>query len=327
MKQQSIRSLPTLVGLVIVVLLLNTVVVVVTAVPEASARSCPVCVGGADLFRPDEQICKDITKRTSGLFETDTDCLDLQLEAYQIGCCPLPPFDHCTYCEDGTPYNPDGIVPSGKYVGGETCFDYSYQAPSMLGMFEDGSCDDTFLRRAGQYCGCPTQKQECWLCPDKQAPNNPSKGDDWVTGSNCRGIEFLFALFDEDECSSFPNDAGADLAIFCGCGGLDEEEIEAQQQIFRCELCRNGGSVVDPSLIYTDGSTAFSKTCQQADDFARDIIKTPSGCNNPDYFATAREVCCSNGGASGGRPVSAAAVLIVSLVVSQVVAMAMAALF
>lgn len=320
MKRQSIRA-----GLLLALAATNSNVVVVTA--QTSTRSCPICVGGGDLYRPDEQICKDISRRTSGLFETDTDCLNLQLEAYQIGCCPMPPYDHCEYCADGSPFNPDMIIPSGKYVDGETCFDYSYQAPSLLGLFEDGSCDDTFLRRAGQYCGCPNQVQECWLCPDRQPPANLGKGEDWVTGSNCRGIEYLFSLFHADECSSFPMDAGADLAIFCGCGGLNETEIEEQKEIFQCELCRNGGFVLDPTMIYTDGSSAFSKTCQQADDFARDIIKTPWGCNNPNYFSTAREVCCSNGGTSGARPASTVTVLVASLVVSQVVAMAMAWLF
>jgi len=290
-------------------------------------KACPICTGGADLWKPGEQICMDISKRTSGLFETDSDCEGLQLEAYQIGCCARPPFDYCQYCADGTEFDPDLIVPSGQFVGGETCFDYAYKNDAMLGVFQDGNCADTFLQRAGHYCGCPKQEQECWLCPDKQPPRNPGKGEDWVTKSNCRGIEFLYSLFKKDECNTFPMDAGADLAIFCGCGGLNETEIEDQKEIFQCELCRNGGFVLDPSMIYTDGSTSFSKTCQQADDFARDIVKTPYACNNPNYFAKAREVCCSNGGASGGRPVSALAAVVSGLVVSQVVAMCMAALF
>jgi len=318
MKQQPIGSL---VGAIFLVSFLAT-----TAIAQSdTSRACPICVNDAPLFKPDEQICKDISKRTTGMFETDSDCLNLQLEAYQIGCCPMPPYDYCTYCADGTTFNPDLKIPSGKYVGGESCFDYAYQPSTMLGMFEDGSCDDTFMRRAGQYCGCPDQKQECWLCPDQQPPKIPSKGEEWVTGSNCRGIEYLFSLFTEDECSSFPMDVGADLAIFCGCGGLNETEIEAQQEIFQCELCRNGGVLINPKKIYTDGTTAFSKTCQQADDFARDIIKTPYGCNNPRYFDTARQFCCSNGDASGGRPVSAMTAIVASLAISQVVAMAMAA--
>jgi len=323
MKQHSIGSLSAAILATGLLLLLGTA----TTLVSADTKSCPICAGGGDLWKPEQQICQDISRRTSGLFETDSDCAGIQLEAYQIGCCARPPFNHCQYCADGTPFDPDMIVPSGQFVGGESCFDYAYKNDAMLGVFEDGNCADTFLQRAGHYCGCPNQEQKCWLCPDKKPPAAGGKGEDWVTGSNCRGIEFLFSLFDEKECSSFPMDAGADLAIFCGCGGLNQTEIEEQQEIFRCELCRNGGFLLDPGMIYTDGSTSFSKTCQQADDFARDIVKTPYACNNPRYFGRAREMCCSNGEASGGRPVSAVTVLVASLAVSQVVAMGMAALF
>lgn len=321
-KRQSFYSVATLVVPGILLVITNNSNHGVSA---QSSRSCPVCANDQALRFPDESICQALSPRTSGMFETDKECLDLQMEAYQIGCCPLPPFDHCGYCADGTPANMDAIVPTGQYVNGENCFDYSYRPESRIGIFEDGSCADTFLQRAGHYCGCPQQKQECWLCPDKLPPGKPGRGDDWVTGSNCRGIEFLFSLFKEDECGTFPMSAGADLAIFCGCGGLNQTEIEEHKELFECELCRNGGVLVDPNLIYTDGSTSFSKTCGKADEFARDVIKTPYGCNNPNYFGKAREVCCSNGQVSGARPISALSVLAVSFAVSQVVAMALAA--
>lgn len=262
---------------------------------KATAQKlCTVCDGGTALRFPDEKVCQDFEPRTNGLFQTDFDCQEIQLEAYQKGCCKTPPLDHCDYCADGSPYNPDLKVPSGQYVGGESCFDYKYANSAHIAMFNDGTCEDTLLRRAGHYCGCPGRKQECWLCPDKNPPNNPGKADEWVTGSNCRGIEFLYSLLTEDECSTFPLDIGADLAIYCGCGGLDEEAIEEQKETFQCELCRNGSFMINPEQIYTDGSK-FNKSCQQADDFARDVIKTPYGCNNPRYFGTAREICCSGG--------------------------------
>ena len=257
-------------------------------------KLCTVCEGGTALRFPDEKLCKDFEPRTNGLFQTDYDCQDIQLEAYQKGCCITPPLDHCDYCADGSPYNPDMKVPSGQFVGGESCFDYKYANSAHLSMFNDGTCEDTFLRRAGHHCGCPGQKQECWLCPDKNPPNNPGKADEWVTGSNCRGIEFLFSLLTEDECTKLPESLGANLAIYCGCGGLDEEEIEEQREKVQCELCRNGSFMINPDMIYTDGSR-FNKSCKQADDFARDVIKTPYGCNNPRYFGTAREICCSGG--------------------------------
>jgi hypothetical protein len=282
---------------------------------------CTICANGVDMLeaRANTPICKDLPYRTNGMFETDYDCLDLQLEAFQVGCCPTPPFNHCEYCADGSPHNPDAKVPNGQFVGGQSCFDYSYQNQALIGMFEDGKCEDTFLQRAGHYCGCPDQKQQCTLCPDGLEPGNPGKGDDWVTGSNCRGIEFLFSLFTEDECSSFPLDVGADLAIFCGCGGLNQEEIEAQKELFQCELCRNNGFVIDPDLVYTNKELSdglaeggFTKTCGQADEFAREIIKTPYGCNNNDYFGLAREVCCSNGNSGGAGLVASRLVLLLA---------------
>ena len=269
-----------------------------TATTTTLAQSdnvCTVCFTGDDIRFPDEEACTSLAPRTNGLFNTDNDCLTLQLEAYQKGCCNNPPFEFCDYCPDGTDYNPDMIVPTGQYVGGLTCFDYKYQNQAHIGLFSDGVCEDTFLQRAGFYCGCPNTQQSCWLCPDGNPPNKPGKGDSWVTSTDCRGIEFMFSLFDELECKNFPMDAGADLAIFCGCGGLNQTEIEEQQELFQCELCRNGGFVVNPDMTYTDDEDAFQKTCQQADDFAKDVIKTPSGCNNPNFFEKARNACCSNG--------------------------------
>jgi len=282
--------------LFVVALLLLTTTTTITVI--TAQEICTVCTEGNEM-RYDIQLCNDLRPRTNGLYETDTDCQDLHLEAYQIGCCLAPPKGYCGYCADGSEPNFDGIIPTGDYVGGENCFDYAYQNKALIGMFSDGSCDDTFMRRAGYYCDCPNQKQECWLCPDGNSPSKPGAGEPWVTDSNCRGIEYIFSLLTEDECESFPMDAGADLAIYCGCGGLNQTEIAAQQEIFQCELCRNGGFVIDPDATYTTvGEDKFSKTCQQADDFARDIIKTPYGCNNQRYFGDAREFCCSNGSAA-----------------------------
>ena len=262
---------------------------------KQSTNACTPCVKGADMINKEAGVCIDFPSRTNGLFNTDTDCKAVQLVGYQIGCCPSPPTtDHCEYCEDGSAPDLDAIVPTGQFVEGYTCFDYSYQNEAYIGMFTDGDCSDTFLQRAGFYCGCPTQKQECWLCPDQQPPTKASKGDAWVTDSDCRGLEYLFSLFKEDECEAFPFEVGADLAIFCGCGGLNQTEIDEQAENYSCQFCENGGVVTNPDVLYTtDGK--FSKTCRQAEAFARDIIKTPAACRNSDYFGDARELCtCSD---------------------------------
>merc|ERR1712014_461708 len=108
-------------------------------------------------------------------------------------------------------------------------------------MFEDGTCDDTFMRRGGFNCGCgDEQVQQCWLCPDKQPPTKPEKTDAWVTNSKCRGIDFLYSLLTEEECSSFPFTVGVDLSIYCGCNGLNQTEIDEQQELYQCNFCLNG---------------------------------------------------------------------------------------
>jgi len=276
-----------------------------------------------------QSICNSLTFTINGLFDTDQECMENQLLMYQKGCCPKPPFDFCTYCDDPLiDANMDMIVPTGQFVGADqyTCYDYKYQNEAMIGMFTDGTCEDTFMRRAGHYCGCgPTQLQQCHLCPDKQPPSKPQKTDAWVTNSDCRGIEYLFSLLKEDECSSLPFYAGADLSIYCGCGGLNQTEIDEQAENFQCTLCGDGNgnyngngngnnvysvngdqnavyAVTNPDFVYTnpENGDLFPKTCRQAEEFAATIIKTPAGCRNPNYFGAAREGCICPGSSSNG---------------------------
>lgn len=271
---------------IVALLLLSFVASLAKAQPP---EQCTPCADNRSM-RNLESPCPELPARTNGLYQTDSDCKDLQLEGYQLGCCPVPPIQYCEFCADGSPPDLDGTVWTGQYKDGTTCFDYSYQSEAMIGIFRDGDCSDTFLQRAGHYCGCPNQKQECWLCPDKQPPGRPAKGDAWVTGSDCRGIEYLYSLLKEDECSTFASEAGADLAIYCMCGGLNQTAINDQAELFTCNLCENGGKVTNPNFVYTtDG--AFAKTCGQAEKFAKNVIKTPAACNSARYFGEAREKC------------------------------------
>jgi hypothetical protein len=269
---------------------------------------CTPCETGSDFISAAPQpTCNDIlmeTKsKTNGLFDTDQQCKNLQLNNYQKGCCAFPPFDYCTFCDDPniTP-NLDLYVPTGQFADPYNCYEYSYQNEAMIGMFEDGKCEDTFMRRAGHYCGCgSTQKQECYLCPDGNSPTKPQKMDSWITNTNCRGIEYLFSLLKEDECTSYPFMAGGDLSIYCGCNGINTTEIEEQEEIYTCSLCENGGVVTNPTTIYNYMAVLSTqhKTCSQAEDFARTIIKTPAGCRNPNYFGLAREICTCTASSSG----------------------------
>jgi len=275
------------------------------AISTSPSMGCNTCALGTSLLNTGPP-CDALARQTSGLFETDTDCKDLQLELYQKGCCSMPSPEYCSYCKDANAVpNLDLIIPTGQYVKGISCFDYYYQAESRIGMFRDGDCSDTFLQRAGHYCGCPNQVQECFLCPDGKPPNKPAASDAWVTRATCRGVEYMFSLFNQEECASFPLTVGADLAIFCGCGGLNQTEIDEHAATYTCSLCENGGNVTDRNFVYTNGATngngninenGFSKTCGQAEDFARAVIKTPSGCRDPRHFEVARANCACSGG-------------------------------
>mmetsp|Transcript_46575 Transcript_46575/g.52097 ORF Transcript_46575/g.52097 Transcript_46575/m.52097 type:complete len:364 (-) Transcript_46575:2141-3232(-) len=267
----------------------------------ASTAGCTSCADGSSMMTSAPQpMCNQLSRSINGLFATDHDCLENQLLTYQKGCCPKAPFDYCSYCEDPL-IEPEleYRVPTGQFVEQDayTCYDYKYQNEALIGMFQDGSCADTFLRRAGHYCGCgPTQVQECYFCPNQKPPTKPHKTDPWITQSDCRGMEYLFSLFKEEECTAFPLETGADLAIYCGCGGLNQTDIDAQAEIYRCSLCDNPDEkVTNPDFVYTnvlEGSKdVYTKTCRQAEDFAATIIKTPSGCRNTQYFGAARELC------------------------------------
>mmetsp|Transcript_46574 Transcript_46574/g.52093 ORF Transcript_46574/g.52093 Transcript_46574/m.52093 type:complete len:364 (+) Transcript_46574:507-1598(+) len=267
----------------------------------ASTAGCTSCADGSSMMTSAPQpMCNQLSRSINGLFATDHDCLENQLLTYQKGCCPKAPFDYCSYCEDPL-IEPEleYRVPTGQFVEQDayTCYDYKYQNEALIGMFQDGSCADTFLRRAGHYCGCgPTQVQECYFCPNQKSPTKPHKTDPWITQSDCRGMEYLFSLFKEEECTAFPLETGADLAIYCGCGGLNQTEIDEQAEIYQCTLCDNPEEkVTNPDFVYTnvlEGSNdLYTKTCRQAEDFAATIIKTPSGCRNTQYFGAARELC------------------------------------
>ena len=295
-------------GNAIPVLLLIIVLILTTRYQVNGEDKCTPCEDGSDFrLAAPQPTCNDIlmeTKsKTNGLFDTDQQCKNLQLNNYQKGCCAFPPFDYCTYCDDPniTP-NLDLYVPTGQFADPYNCYEYSYQNEAMIGMFEDGKCEDTFMRRAGHYCGCGSQqKQECYLCPDGNPPTKPQKMDSWITNTNCRGIEYLFSLFKEDECSSYPFMAGGDLSIYCGCGGINTTEIEEQEEIYTCSFCENGGVVTNPTTVYNPTAVPSTqhKTCSQAEDFARTIIKTPAGCRNPNYFGLAREICTCTDSSSG----------------------------
>lgn len=269
------------------------VLVITTSSVDAQTDVCSVCSGGSDPLTSVSP-CDDLATGVAGMSAADTSCLNQQLRNYQLGCCRDPPYEYCPICPDGSA--PPGLtnkVPIGDFADPPTCEEVQYRSQTLLGVFEDGVCEDTFLQRGSFYCDCPGVQQECWLCPDQQEPGNPDRGDAWATNSNCRGLQYLFSVFSAEECTNLPETFGVDLAAFCMCGGLNETvDPEAET----CSLCENGGTVKDPNFIYTNETDAYQRTCGQAQDFT-EYVTTSGGCRT--LLARAREKCECTGGSAG----------------------------
>jgi len=203
---------------------------------------------------------------SASLLQGDDECKDYQLMAFQIGCCKSPPFEYCPICPDGTDFNRTSIVPIGSSeLSNPTCAESWYRLTSYNALFEPGDCSDTVLQRGAFYCGCPNTAQQCYLCPDQQRPTNPERGDAWVTNSNCEGLEFLFSLYNTEECDGIRNDYGVDFAHFCKCPDYVKNETGT------CSLC--SGGMANPQFVYTAEGDTFERTCQQAQDFAESITR------------------------------------------------------
>lgn len=284
-------------------LVLALIVVSLSSLGQAQLEDCTLCADGNEpISDVSTSPCSDIGSSIAGLVQSDNSCKDQQLAAYQAGCCRDPPFEYCPVCPDGTPIpEPLNGVPIGTNPADEpNCREVQYRRETLIGVFEQGTCADTFLQRGSFYCGCPNIEQQCWLCPDKNPPGNPDRGDAFATNSRCRGINYLFSIFNADECATLPDVFGVDLAAFCLCGGLDEEsenaEVTTDEDPYQCSFCEGGGQVVDPDLVYTDESDFFERRCGQAQDYAQ-YVTTERACT--DLFERARQTCQCTGGSSG----------------------------
>lgn len=273
--------------------------------------ACTVCADGSDPLTVGPP-CDSLDASVAGMSSGDTSCKNQQLLHFQTGCCRDPPYEYCPICPDGSA--PPGItnkVPIGDFADPPTCQEVQYRRETLIGVFEDGDCTDTFLQRGSFYCGCPGVQQECWLCPDKKEPGNPDRGDAWATQSNCRGLQYLFSVFSAQECQDLPATFGVDLAAFCLCGTVDasnettgdandgtEVGVETDEEEYKCTLCDNGGSVKNPDFIYTNETDVYQRTCGQAQDFAEYVISSYA-CR--DLLARPREMCdCGGGGRGSG---------------------------
>eukprot|EP00751_Fragilariopsis_kerguelensis_P022895 CAMPEP_0170891908 /NCGR_PEP_ID=MMETSP0734-20130129/41285_1 /TAXON_ID=186038 /ORGANISM="Fragilariopsis kerguelensis, Strain L26-C5" /LENGTH=351 /DNA_ID=CAMNT_0011281661 /DNA_START=376 /DNA_END=1432 /DNA_ORIENTATION=+ len=289
------RSVIVAAALLLIVLFISTTSTTTTTTTTilwvaASTAGCTSCADGSSMMTSAPQpMCNQLSRSINGLFATDHDCLENQLLTYQKGCCPKAPFDYCSYCEDPL-IEPEleYRVPTGQFVEQDayTCYDYKYQNEALIGMFQDGSCADTFLRRADIIVAVdPPRYKNVISVPIKNHRRNHTRP---IRGSPSRIVVGLNIYFHSSRKMNVqPSRLRPEL---------NQTDIDAQAEIYRCSLCDNPDEkVTNPDFVYTnvlEGSKdVYTKTCRQAEDFAATIIKTPSGCRNTQYFGAARELC------------------------------------
>jgi len=230
-------------------------------------------------------IIADVDKNNT-LQGSDT-CKNNQLAAFQLGCCKSPPYDYCPVCANNGTYSPNNVIPLGS-TQQYTCAENLYRVASYNALVQPGNCSDTVIERGSFYCGCPNAQQQCWLCPDQSPVGNPARGDAWVTNSNCQGLEFLFSLYNKQECTNLMTDFGVDYANFCKCPGQQQTAISQE-----CLLC--SGGLANPDFTYTSSSDTYQRTCSQAADFAKSIIRQ-NICDKYMGEVLAKGCKCNSGG-------------------------------
>jgi hypothetical protein len=258
---------------------------------RADSQACSFCADGKDeegfrYFVGDESAstCTELMDQWNQLdaLDSDPDCKDLQLYAFQIGCCKNPPYRYCEICPDGSDFKSENRVELGN-ADNPTCGELEFRAASLVGVFKPGVCEDTFLRRSAIYCGCPNVQQECFLCPGGSEVGNAKREDKWLTMGDCAGNQYLFSTLTAEECN--PDLFGIDLAGFCLC----PDSPPPSEPV--CELCP-GGEVENPKFLYDESKT--DATCGQLEKFAVFITNTDR-CDS--LLAPAKEGCkCRNSG-------------------------------
>jgi hypothetical protein len=225
-------------------------------------------------------------------------CVEHQLLGYQAGCCTTVDTQNgCSICADGSEPVEGYVVPTDgtKDRNPEDCTEgWGYQPYAFNGVWREGECRDTRLQRAGFYCGCPNTYQEQWLCPTKEAPRNPKRGD-FIRFEKCGATEFLFSILKAGEIKDARTDFGFDYPAWCECPGVTLDND------FDCQFCPgdtnikagyhdqifNSGTqnVRDPN-----GKWDYRRTCAQAEDYTRYVTKDDRCQSDP--LNEARALCC-----------------------------------
>mmetsp|Transcript_8610 Transcript_8610/g.15718 ORF Transcript_8610/g.15718 Transcript_8610/m.15718 type:complete len:301 (-) Transcript_8610:153-1055(-) len=200
----------------------------------------------------DEDGCEELIAATSLLQSGTTDCLNAQLLNYQNSCCEEAPRS-CTLCPDGSPFNPNAVVPSfNPDAGAITCADLNIEPSFLDYLFHEGDCSDTLLQRSASWCGCPSVQRSCYLCPDGSRPPNPNLVDPVYYGWTCASFDFVSSYFSPYECQTMVEHIFEfDAPSWCGCPDSPIPSV--------CRLCPEGQQIVKPHEVLGDGEF----TCQE----------------------------------------------------------------
>jgi hypothetical protein len=219
-------------------------------VVDGYSYQCQPCL--RDSAITDQEGCQDLLDATNLLQAGTTDCLNAQLLNYQNGCCEEVPRS-CTICPNGSPYNPDAIIPSfDPFAGAITCADMNVDGAYLDYIFQEGDCSDTLLQRSASWCGCQQVERSCYLCPDRSQPPNPNLVDPVYYGWSCATFEFVSSYFSESECQGLVHNIFEFHApSWCGCPDSPIPQV--------CRLCPEGRHIVKPHELLGEGDF----TCQE----------------------------------------------------------------
>ena len=262
----------------------------------ASASTCSLCGNGNQVpglafdseTQDDDKSCSLFVNALAGVEDGTRDCHNLQLAAYQTGCCgknpDFVPHHACTLCPDASPYRADVEIPGSQGRRGLTCGDLSSE-PAFLDFFSSpGDCGDTFLQRSAAWCKCPGVELECTLCPGGTSPPNPDRMEHVLFGWTCKSFEFVTALLGRDECPNAAEILEFDAAAFC-C-----PDIEPPPAV--CSLCPESQSIQNKDMVVA--SEYGTLTCGEIE-ASFSLIPTRESCE----FALAKfptNECCTDRG-------------------------------
>lgn len=191
--------------------------------------------------------CQSLFDEISNVEETSQDCKNIQLTAFQTGCCSETyiPEKVCSLCQDGNSFGTGRNIPNSQGRRELICSDLVTESSFLDFFTAPGDCSDTFLRRSAAWCECPGTEVECTLCPDGSSPPNPYKTENVLYEWDCANFEYVTALLSSAACPLSSQLLEFDAAAFCCPGVVPPPRV--------CSFCPNTHVMGDPEkLVHTE---------------------------------------------------------------------------